>query len=273
MNLDNINKQRKNIVILSVILTILSLAISVAVIVYGFLNNVILASTSGFVLIVVLLYVVAKFIIIPKYNNLKIEIFRSFFNNYQINNDKYKFKELDNYFNKNKTKVSNTYKIDNENISFTFATYEEGEKKALKGTYLLNAGYVCKIKMNKSLPNQCFIGLNSKQTEKFIRFYSDTFKNRNDNITTSKKFKPFVCLYDGSYNLKLIDCFEHIDGFNFINIKEDEILFISSGKRIEYDFKLQDKLSNNDLVNYKNQYKQVIRMFDKINEFVGDING
>ena len=64
------------------------------------------------------------------------------------------------------------------------------------------------------------------ETEKYVTFLKDNFKSRNDYVTSLKKYKQYVALYNEDIDLKLLEIVEDINSFNALIVCEDYIYII-----------------------------------------------
>ena len=106
------------------------------------------------------------------------------------------------------------------------------------------------------------------QSDKYITFLKDNFRNINENITSIKRYKPYTALYNDYLPIEILNVIDEIDGFNCIISNENEIIIISLEKRINLEFRLQDELTNNNLVDYKNAINSLLKILEKTNKFM-----
>lgn len=228
---------------------------------------------GGPVFIIVFLFLLSKFLIMPKYEDLRIEIIKNIFSirkcNYQISKSKEKFVELGNFYDNKYLKLSTKQQITINNVVYKFVDFDLMQKKGLKNYYSDLSGKI--IKFNNLLKIKepfAFILSNNQESDKYITFLKDNFRNINENITSIKRYKPYTALYNDYLPIEILNVIDEIDGFNCIISNENEIIIISLEKRINLEFRLQDELTNNNLVDYKNAINSLLRILEKTNKFM-----
>lgn len=271
MNIDALNRKRKRICALSLTLTILIMIVGGIMIILGMHNTYFFV--GGPVFIIVFLFLLSKFLIMPKYEDLRIEIIKNIFSiikcNYQISKSKEKFNELGNFYDNKYLKFSTKQQITINNVVYKFVDFDLMQKKGLKNYYSDLSGKI--IKFDNLLKNKepfAFILSNNQESDKYITFLKDNFRNINENITSIKRYKPYTALYNDYLPIEILNVIDEIDGFNCIISNENEIIIISLEKRINLEFRLQDELTNNNLVDYKNAINSLLRILEKTNKFM-----
>ena len=271
MNIEALNKKRKRICALSLTLTILIMIVGGIMIILGMHNTYFFV--GGPVFIIVFLFLLSKFLIMPKYEDLRIEIIKNIFSirkcNYQISKSKEKFNELGNFYDNKYLKFSTKQQITINNVVYKFVDFDLMQKKGLKNYYSDLSGKI--IKFDNLLKNKepfAFILSNNQESDKYITFLKDNFRNINENITSIKRYKPYTALYNDYLPIEILNVIDEIDGFNCIISNENEIIIISLEKRINLEFRLQDELTNNNLVDYKNAINSLLRILEKTNKFM-----
>ena len=271
MNIDALNRKRKRICALSLTLTILIMIVGGIMIILGMHNTYFFV--GGPVFIIVFLFLLSKFLIMPKYEDLRIEIIKNIFSiikcNYQISKSKEKFNELGNFYDNKYLKFSTKQQITINNVVYKFVDFDLMQKKGLKNYYSDLSGKI--IKFDNLLKNKepfAFILSNNQESDKYITFLKDNFRNINENITSIKRYKPYTALYNDYLPIEILNVIDEIDGFNCIISNENEIFIISLEKRINLEFRLQDELTNNNLVDYKNAINSLLRILEKTNKFM-----
>ena len=271
MNIDALNRKRKRICALSLTLTILIMIVGGIMIILGMHNTYFFV--GGPVFIIVFLFLLSKFLIMPKYEDLRIEIIKNIFSirkcDYQISKSKEKFNELGNFYDNKYLKFSTKQQITINNVVYKFVDFDLMQKKGLKNYYSDLSGKI--IKFDNLLKNKepfAFILSNNQESDKYITFLKDNFRNINENITSIKRYKPYTALYNDYLPIEILNVIDEIDGFNCIISNENEIIIISLEKRINLEFRLQDELTNNNLVDYKNAINSLLRILEKTNKFM-----
>ena len=271
MNIDALNKKRKRICALSLTLTIIIMVIGVFMIILGMHNTYFFV--GGPVFIIVFLFLLSKFLNMPKYEDLRIEIIKNIFSirkcDYQISKSKEKFNELGNFYDNKYLKFSNKQQITINNVVYKFVDFDLMQKKGLKNYYSDLSGKIIKFdNLLKIKEPFAFILSNNQESDKYITFLKDNFRNINENITSIKRYKPYTALYNDYLPIEILNVIDEIDGFNCIISNENEIIIISLEKRINLEFRLQDELTNNNLVDYKNAINSLLRILEKTNKFM-----
>ena len=271
MNIEALNKKRKRICALSLTLTILIMIVGGIMIILGMHNTYFFV--GGPVFIIVFLFLLSKFLIMPKYEDLRIEIIKNIFSirkcDYQISKSKEKFNELGNFYDNKYLKLSTKQQITINNVVYKFVDFDLMQKKGLKNYYSDLSGKI--IKFDNLLKNKepfAFILSNNQESDKYITFLKDNFRNINENITSIKRYKPYTALYNDYLPIEILNVIDEIDGFNCIISNENEIIIISLEKRINLEFRLQDELTNNNLVDYKNAINSLLKILEKTNKFM-----
>ena len=130
MNIDVLNKKRKGICALSLTLTIVIIVIGAFMLILGMYNTFFFILAPIF--IIVFLYLLSKFLIIPKYETLRIniieEILKNRNKNYKIIKSKEKFDELKNYYDYKQLKLSSKQQLTIKNIDYSYVNFELLEK-------------------------------------------------------------------------------------------------------------------------------------------------
>jgi hypothetical protein len=271
MNIDALNRKRKRICALSLTLTILIMIVGGIMIILGMHNTYFFV--GGPVFIIVFLFLLSKFLIMPKYEDLRIEIIKNIFSirkcNYQISKSKEKFDELGNFYDNKYLKLSTKQQIAINNVVYKFVDFDLMQKKGLKNYYSDLSGKIIKFdNLLKIKEPFAFILSNNQESDKYITFLKDNFRNINENITSIKRYKPYTALYNDYLPIEILNVIDEIDGFNCIISNENEIIIISLEKRINLEFRLQDELTNNNLVDYKNAINSLLRILEKTNKFM-----
>ena len=271
MSIDALNKKRKRICALSLTLTILIMIVGGIMIILGMHNTYFFV--GGPVFIIVFLFLLSKFLIMPKYEDLRIEIIKNIFSirkcNYQISKSKEKFNELGNFYDNKYLKFSTKQQITINNVVYKFVDFDLMQKKGLKNYYSDLSGKIIKFdNLLKIKEPFAFILSNNQESDKYITFLKDNFRNINENITSIKRYKPYTALYNDYLPIEILNVIDEIDGFNCIISNENEIIIISLEKRINLEFRLQDELTNNNLVDYKNAINSLLRILEKTNKFM-----
>ena len=271
MNIDVLNKKRKSICRLSLTFTVITVVIGVLMLFIGTVNTYFFIGAPVFVII--FLYILSKFLIIPKYEDLRIDILNGILANknkeYKISKSKEKFDELSNYYDIKFVKFSSKQQILLNKTSYDFVDFDLMQKKGLKNYYSDLSGKIFKFKntLNNKEPF-AFISLNNQETNKYVNFLKDNFKNINENITSLKRYKPYVALYNDYLPLEVLNAFEEINGFNCIIANKDEIIVIDLEKSIKLEFRLQDELTSNNLIDYKNAVSALLKILEKLTQFM-----
>ena len=271
MNIDALNRKRKRICALSLTLTILIMIVGGIMIILGMHNTYFFV--GGPVFIIVFLFLLSKFLIMPKYEDLRIEIIKNIFSirkcNYQISKSKEKFVELGNFYDNKYLKFSTKQQITINNVVYKFVDFDLMQKKGLKNYYSDLSGKIIKFdNLLKIKEPFAFILSNNQESDKYITFLKDNFRNINENITSIKRYKPYTALYNDYLPIEILNVIDEIDGFNCIISNENEIIIISLEKRINLEFRLQDELTNNNLVDYKNAINSLLKILEKTNKFM-----
>ena len=271
MSIDALNKKRKRICALSLTLTILIMIVGGIMIILGMHNTYFFV--GGPVFIIVFLFLLSKFLIMPKYEDLRIEIIKNIFSiikcNYQISKSKEKFNELGNFYDNKYLKFSTKQQITINNVVYKFVDFDLMQKKGLKNYYSDLSGKIIKFdNLLKIKEPFAFILSNNQESDKYITFLKDNFRNINENITSIKRYKPYTALYNDYLPIEILNVIDEIDGFNCIISNENEIIIISLEKRINLEFRLQDELTNNNLVDYKNAINSLLKILEKTNKFM-----
>ena len=271
MSIDALNKKRKRICALSLTLTILIMIVGGIMIILGMHNTYFFV--GGPVFIIVFLFLLSKFLIMPKYEDLRIEIIKNIFSirkcDYQISKSKEKFNELGNFYDNKYLKLSTKQQITINNVVYKFVDFDLMQKKGLKNYYSDLSGKIIKFdNLLKIKEPFAFILSNNQESDKYITFLKDNFRNINENITSIKRYKPYTALYNDYLPIEILNVIDEIDGFNCIISNENEIIIISLEKRINLEFRLQDELTNNNLVDYKNAINSLLKILEKTNKFM-----
>ena len=271
MNIEALNKKRKRICALSLTLTILIMIVGGIMIILGMHNTYFFV--GGPVFIIVFLFLLSKFLIMPKYEDLRIEIIKNIFSirkcDYKISKSKEKFVELGNFYDNKYLKLSTKQQITINNVVYKFVDFDLMQKKGLKNYYSDLSGKIIKFdNLLKIKEPFAFILSNNQESDKYITFLKDNFRNINENITSIKRYKPYTALYNDYLPIEILNVIDEIDGFNCIISNENEIIIISLEKRINLEFRLQDELTNNNLVDYKNAINSLLRILEKTNKFM-----
>ena len=269
MNLDIINKKRRNITRLSVLMSTLVIVISAVCLILGMYITIFYILAP--VVLILGLFCTSKFVIMPKYEKLKIDIINGIIltnNNVLVKSSNDKFKYLDNYYDSDKTKKSSKYTYLIDDIKYETATFELMVKSGLKYVNSNEMGRIIKFENKfKNVENCAFISLNHKETEKYVTFLKDNYKQSNDKVTSNKKYKPYVCLFNEKINLDILEIIEEISSFNCIIIDSDYVYIIDNEKHNPFEFKLQNELTNNMLIDCRNSINNLLKVINKIEKF------
>lgn len=273
MNLETINKLRKKITRLSVVISTLIIVVSAFCLILGMYSMLFYIATP--IILIGGLFCLSKFVIMPKYEKLKIDIINNLIipknENIKVESSKDKFRYLDNYYDRDKTKKTSKYDFIIDDSIYHTATFELMVKNGLKYVFSNECGRIIKIKNNFEIFEECaFISLNNKETDKFVTFLKDNYKNRNDNVSSLKKYKRYTALYNNKIQLELLEIIEEINAFNCIIIDKDYIYIIDNEKNVPFEFKLQNELTANLLIDYKKNFNGLVKIINKIEKFRKD---
>lgn len=259
MDLYYYNKKRSRYALLSIILTTLIIA-SYVICVVIFSKYALFVGLGGAIIVLILLYVVSKFLIIKLYNNLKVEILtdvikkESKTKSITLNEEKDDF--LYHFYTKSDLNVKSRYNFIYQDSNVVVKEFEIASKRAFKSNKVNLAGKYIKYKSNKELKNCVFILNYDNETNKYVDYYSYYYTKKNDNIYL-RSSKQYICLYEDGFDIKILEAFDKVSKFHMISIENNiiEILYLDS-KPI-FDFKLQNEITSNTINAAKDSFSQV----------------
>lgn len=266
MSVETINKKRKKIVILSIILNLLVFLIFL-ILGFLFFFTYWYYVLISIVIIILLLYLESKFLIMPLYDSLIIQLmhltFQNRYPNYDIEKSKDKNHLFGYFFNEDKAVISNHILFDDKKVSWDMFDFTINKSKKDKDPTLYGK-YVKISKKNICNDSFAFFSQNKLLTEQFKEYFSNKYSKGNDSITTLKKNKSYFCYYNQDYDYDFINCFEELDDFNSVIMEKDKIEFIMLTKEDGFHFRLQDKLNQDVIFYIKDKYALTFKIIDKI---------
>lgn len=262
MDINILNKKRKFIKFISVSLTILIVVIATIFLIIGNYNTYFYIASP--IILIAGLFILAKFLVIPKYENLKMEILKSFLNDryhdVKIKKHKDYFKYMDNFYDNKITKKDNLYSIIIKGQEFKTLIYNKRFTKNSAVTFDFS-GIVISCDLNKKLNEATYIRLNEKNSTQIINFLEGSYKNYDDSLSSNKKYYRYGVYYNDKYDLEIIDLFNDFPGPNLIKI-DDKFMAIIDTKIRPIEFKIQDNLTSNNIIDFKNQCEPLFKLLD-----------
>lgn len=265
-----LNKKRKKITTLSLIITLLIIALTVTIICFTFDHILVMFFVA--IILVMFLYLLASKFVMPKYAILKTNIIESCYktkdDNLNISSIKPFNSELEVFFNKvliNYRDALNINILDNkyflESISVKDATCK---KKEINYTF---KGYILKITSPLNFKNDILaIDENYHESKKFINscnnhFISSNFKS---NIVGNKKYYSNI---KNKEDLQLLNKItKTINSFNVILYKDNTLMILIKEKNNEFNFNLTNQIDNETLSKCKDSYDNIFKMIFNLEE-------
>ena len=266
MDFKKINKERRLITLLSITVTLLIVALYVIANIL-FARVFVLVPIIGLLVLLILLYLFSNFVIYKYYLNLKTKII-----NLALTSDS-KAKSIINYnvdesflyhfFDKKYCNIKAKLRFQYENKSIDTIEFEVVEKRNFKSDKVVSAGKYLTFKLNEDLANYSLILNNKEFTNIFVDYFKQVYKKQDDNVLAMNK-KRYTCLYNDTVDLKVLNIFDKISGFNMISIHDGMIHVLFIDDTPIFDFKLQQNI-NSSTINKCNQcFNKLIKLINSI---------
>ena len=259
MDLFSYNKKRSRYALLSLVLTILIIA-SYVISIIVFSRYLLFVSLVGAVIVLVLLYLLSKFLIMKLYLNLKVDFIYNAIKKESKAKD-IKLSTIKNdfiyhFYIKKDINIKSNFEFIYSDLSFYVSEFEMYLKRAFKSNKVNLAGKHIRFKSNRNLPNCVFILNYDNETQKFVDYYSYYFKKKNDNIYL-RASKQYICLYEDKFDIKILEAFDKFNKFHMISIKDNVINILYHDTTAIFDFKLQNELTSNTVNACKDCFSKV----------------
>lgn len=277
MKIKEIEKRRKAIVALSLLLTILLILVFLfAEILLGLAYW--WAMILVFMLFVACLYGLSKWIIMPLYDTLVVNIFSKVLSDRFPKASVRKGKKIapDFYylFNKEEITLSNHFLIDFKN--FTVDIFDFAEKSGKKRTKDIKTSYGRMILFHgpfKSNLPSVYILENKKETERFKTYYATSYPSCNDSLTYGKKYRRYCCFYQRQFAMDALSILGESNDFHALKIDEKSMQLLMINKNDGFCFRLQDHLKEDIFVYCKQKYADFFRMAEAVDEKIKEQGG
>lgn len=262
--LELLNKKRKNITLLSLILTLLIIVTSVIIISFT-IDHIIIMFFVLFSL-VVLLYLLSSKIIIPKYQTLRAEvvenIFKSKFNDIIVKKNNTFNPSLEIFFSKPLINYLDSNILILNNIEYFVEFFNVVDKvNSKKNSNIVFKGYFVqfeyKLPFTKDILAIAAEHTDSKNFQKTIdnHFTGSTFKTqftRNGKyFTNTSKKEDFDLLF------KIL---KNLTDFHIFFYKDNKISILIKEKNNNFTFDLKNEIDNNTLQQCKECYENIIKL-------------
>lgn len=281
MNVESLNKKRKLIVTLSIIITIILLIIFIfgELLFINYSTGIFKISMMGFLIILFLaaLYLFSKFVIMPMHNKLKLIIIEKIFN------DKFSpcslklckpNKEIEYLYNKNNLTISNSITLEYKGESICFYDFKYTTKSGLKKANDIFKGKYISIPIKPlKMPCSVFIMQGKKKSEDFNVFFEKKYSNVNKELSVGKKYLRYNTYYNEKVDYKIVQILDEIKDFACLIIDDNNLKIYFHENVNEFDFRLKDKLTNNIYFYCKDSYVTLLNLLNKINMMKGNKNG
>lgn len=268
-----LNKKRKKITSLSLILTLLIIAITVVIICFTFDHILVMFVCA--IILVYLLYLVGSKIVMPKYAILKSNIIEAC---YKFKNDNLNVKtiksfnsDLEVFFKKPLINYIDPFEIIIANNQYFIECINvkdmASKKKDIKYTF---KGYI--LKTNCSLPfvnDILAINENNHETNKFINCSKEHFVSSNFKSTLIGN-KKYYCNTNNKEDLLLLNKISKtLNTFNVILYKDNTLMILFKENNNEFSFNLTNTIDNETLSKCKNCYDDLFKMIFNLEEVYG----
>lgn len=278
MNVETLNKKRKLIVTLSIVVTIILLVIFIfgELLFINYSTGIFKISMMGLLIILFLaaLYFFSKLIIMPMHNKLKLKIVEKTFND-KLSSCSLKLckpdKKIEYLYNKNNLTISNSMVLDYKEESIYFYDFKYTTKSGFKKANEVFKGKYISIPINTlEMPCSVFIMQGKKKSEDFNAFFEKKFSNVNKEVTVGRKYLRYNSYYNEKVNYKIVQILDEIKEFACLIVKDNTLKIYFHENVNEFDFKLKDKLNNNIYFDCKESYMTLFNLINKINIMKGN---
>ena len=265
MDINTLNKKRRITLLISVSLMIVIISISVVFLVLGMTNTYFFIAAPIF--LIVFLFLLSKFIVIPQYEKIKLGIVSYHLNerykDIKIEYSKVKFSILDDFYSATSTKKEQKYRIiiGNNKYDTMLFTKKYTKNSAITFDY---SGFIISTDNFIDADDFALVKQNAANSNQVINFLKDNYKNINNDVASSRKYYRYTLMYGENPVYELADLFDDFDGFNMLVKKDDKLIFIIDTKVTPISFKLQYKIEKNNLIDFKNNLSPLYKIIDII---------
>lgn len=260
------NKKRKKATRLSLIvilIVILLAAISTLLSKIHFLFTIL-----SILLLVTLLYLFSKFLIIPKYDEIKCDIIK-----YSIKNSNYvNCKRIKSsvtvfniFFNVNDLSYINPFRFYNDKFSLDVEDFVITKKRKKNVVNKEFQGKIIKIQINNYFSKEVLAIMdNNQDTKHFVNIANEHFKNAtlSSRMTPNGKYLTNTNNKDDLRKIGLL--FSNIDGFNMILYKNNVLSIMIKQKEQPFEFNLQNEIDLNTIELAKKCYLDVDKIISNM---------
>lgn len=264
--------QRKWIVALSLFSTILFI---VAFIIAEFLLGVTLwwAMILVFILFVSLLYSLSKFVIMPLYAQLVLQIFQMVANDrmklLQCKKSRQVISDFYYLFNKDEVTIFNHFFMQLEWVDLDFYDFHLDIKKRKEKNCNMIYGRVLSFQFQESFfENFIFILENKKESEKFKNYYEKKYQNQNHSISYGKKYRHYTCYYNHQYEEEILSVLNEPTNFHALKAEGNCLQIFLHQKEDGFHFKLQNALQDDVLIHCKEKYADLFKIIEQLKEYI-----
>jgi len=263
--IENINKKRKMINLLSLTITVI-LFLTFLLIIYLYSMTHFYISIIACIVLIASLYCLSRFIIKPMYNNLVNELFNIAFkdkyNNSNIVISKNSFDILTYLFNKDYYSLENKTSIECNDKVIEFCDFNYKENKANSKQFY---GKCINITFSaKMFKKQGFYAINKDISEPFNNYLANKF-TKIDNFS-NRKNTTYKVFSDESYNYLYMEALSDISSSTFCIINENTITLFYENKEDGFNFKLNNKLKDDVIYYIKDCYSNMFKTINKLIE-------
>ena len=257
--LEEINKKREKICRVSQIFTFILVIVAVVLVLYT--AEVFLLGLLGGLLLVVLLYIVSKKIIIPKYNIVKAELI-----NLAIKKDRENitcefidsFKSpLDVFFDVVNMSYTNPIRINYKDYKIEVEDFVISERKARRASVTYK-GKIIQFEANNLFTKELLaIPDFSNDSKTFQKEAIEHFKNAELKPMLTSKGKYLTNTTDRNDLNNIAVLFDKVDNFHLILYKNNKVSIMIKEKIEPFECPLQKEIDNKTLENCKKAYSEV----------------
>jgi len=255
-----LNKKRKKITTLSLILTLLIIALSVVIISFT-IDHIIIMFITAFIM-VTLLYLLSSKIIMPKYQVLVSDIieesFKSKFELIKVKPNKIFNTDLEIFFPKQSIVFVDSFLIENNNNELFIEHFKISEKKKETDNKFDFKGVILKANINVKFTKE-LLAISCEYTD------SKTFQKTADEHFVGGKFKSQNTIIGKYYtnatkkeDLDIITkiC-KSISSFHIILYKNNCLYLLFKEQNNSFSFNLKEKIDINVIENCKESYNNI----------------
>lgn len=264
--INELNIKRKKATKLSLIITIIIILLTVLIVSFSYKHF--LFAIFGGLFLIISLYILSKFLIIPKYDLIKADLISfSLKTNKNIKCQRIKsfVSPINAFFDLSNMSYVNPYSFNKYNLTYDVEDFVITKKRKKNVVNKEFQGKIIKIQINNYFSKEVLAIMdNNQDTKHFVNIANEHFKNAtlSSRMTPNGKYLTNTNNKDDLRKIGLL--FSNIDGFNMILYKNNVLSIMIKQKEQPFEFNLQNEIDLNTIELAKKCYLDVDKIISNM---------